>query len=383
MIYLFIISYIIIVIGIILLILSSIKVNREVNLVRNNNCNYAILIPARDESKVIENLLKSIEIQNEDMSNVYVIVEDKDDITCKITKRYGANIYIRKKPIRSRKGYALDECIKKILKTKHYDLYFIFDADNILDSNFIKNILKSWKKGYEITTGYRNILNPTNVVSGCSGLVFSLVNNVLNKQNIKHNRPIILSGTGFYISGRIIEQLHGFPFNTLTEDYDLSLYVSANNISCTYNDKAIFFDEQPTDLKCSIKQRTRWIKGFFETRKKRLKNVKGDLFQKLGIMPIVFTLVGLFLLFITSLINIFVSNKSYMLLFLIPIIIYVVLFLLTVLVLKKEKKYLNLNKSLKIKCLFFNPIFLSTFVICFFKAISNKDIKWDKINHNG
>ena len=383
MIYLFIISYIIIVIGIILLILSSIKVNKEVNLVRNNNCNYAILIPARDESKVIENLLKSIEIQNEDMSNVYVIVEDKDDITCKITKRYGANIYIRKKPVRSRKGYALDECIKKILKTKHYDLYFIFDADNILDSNFIKNMLKSWKKGYEITTGYRNILNPTNVVSGCSGLVFSLVNNVLNKQNIKHNRPIILSGTGFYISGRIIEQLHGFPFNTLTEDYDLSLYVSANNISCTYNDKAIFFDEQPTDLKCSMKQRTRWIKGFFETRKKRLKNVKGDLFQKLGIMPIVFTLVGLFLLFITSLINIFVSNKSYMLLFLIPIIIYVVLFLLTVLVLKKEKKYLNLNKSLKIKCLFFNPIFLSTFVICFFKAISNKDIKWDKINHNG
>ena len=383
MIYLFIISYIIIVIGIILLILSSIKVNKEVNLVRNNNCNYAILIPARDESKVIENLLKSIEIQNEDMSNVYVIVEDKDDITCKITKRYGANIYIRKKPVRSRKGYALDECIKKILKTKHYDLYFIFDADNILDSNFIKNMLKSWKKGYEIATGYRNILNPTNVVSGCSGLVFSLVNNVLNKQNIKHNRPIILSGTGFYISGRIIEQLHGFPFNTLTEDYDLSLYVSANNISCTYNDKAIFFDEQPTDLKCSMKQRTRWIKGFFETRKKRLKNVKGDLFQKLGIMPIVFTLVGLFLLFITSLINIFVSNKSYMLLFLIPIIIYVVLFLLTVLVLKKEKKYLNLNKSLKIKCLFFNPIFLSTFVICFFKAISNKDIKWDKINHNG
>ena len=383
MIYLFIISYIIIVIGIILLILSSIKVNKEVNLVRNNNCNYAILIPARDESKVIENLLKSIEIQNEDMSNVYVIVEDKDDITCKITKRYGANIYIRKKPVRSRKGYALDECIKKILKTKHYDLYFIFDADNILDSNFIKNMLKSWKKGYEIATGYRNILNPTNVVSGCSGLVFSLVNNVLNKQNIKHNRPIILSGTGFYISGRIIEQLHGFPFNTLTEDYELSLYVSANNISCTYNDKAIFFDEQPTDLKCSMKQRTRWIKGFFETRKKRLKNVKGDLFQKLGIMPIVFTLVGLFLLFITSLINIFVSNKSYMLLFLIPIIIYVVLFLLTVLVLKKEKKYLNLNKSLKIKCLFFNPIFLSTFVICFFKAISNKDIKWDKINHNG
>ena len=67
-----------------------------------------------------------------------------------IAKKYNANIIIRQKLELKRKGYALMEAIEKITKTKNYDAYFIFDADNILDKNYISEMNKSFMSGYDI-----------------------------------------------------------------------------------------------------------------------------------------------------------------------------------------------------------------------------------------
>jgi len=376
---------IIIIINLILVLISYIKDRlKKPQLNKHKTSNYAILIPARDESKVIEKLLKSIQIQNKNMDNVYVIVEDENDLTCKIVENYKANIFIRPKPIRKRKGYALDECLKEILKTKHYDLYFIFDADNVLDKHFIKNMIKSYKEGYEAGLGNRNILNPVNLISCCSGLLFYILNSIINKLSIANNRTAILSGTGFYISGRIIEELGGFPFNSLTEDYELSLYLSSKNILCAYNEDAIYYDEQPTTMKVSITQRIRWMKGFFESRKKRLGNIKDNLSSKLGIVPYVIIVLCLIFLVVLSVVDVIIFNNivSLILLVSVPILIYLVLFFMTLFLILKEKN-INMSNKLKIKCLFFNPLFLFTYIYCLFASIFKKEVEWKKIEHVG
>lgn len=125
-----------------------------------DNPSFAVLIPARDESKVISNLIDSIEKQTFkiDSKDIYIIVENKKDKTVDIAKERNINIIYRKNLTnRRRKGYALDDAIKEILrKKKHYDAYFIFDADNVLDRNYFKEMVKSYKKGYDIGIGYRN-----------------------------------------------------------------------------------------------------------------------------------------------------------------------------------------------------------------------------------
>ena len=96
--YLFLFCYILVTIGTILFILSSININKKkLNLKGHKKSKYAILIPARDESMVIEKLLKSIKDQNGDMQSTYIIVEDKKDKTCEIANKYDAKIYVRKK----------------------------------------------------------------------------------------------------------------------------------------------------------------------------------------------------------------------------------------------------------------------------------------------
>ena len=77
-----------------------------------------------------------------------------------------------------------------------------------------------------------------------------------------------MSGTGFYTKGKWIKKWQGYPFHSLTEDYELSLYSILHDLATYYNDNAIFYDGQPTKYSQTVKQRTRWIKGYFDSRKK-------------------------------------------------------------------------------------------------------------------
>ena len=238
---------------------------------RNNNSpkksdtvtnKYCILIPARNESQVIEQLLISIEKQTKKINSkdVYIIVESKEDPTVEIVKKHNMNIIYRKDLTKKRKGYALDDAIKEILsKNKKYDAYFIFDADNILDKNYIKEMINSIEEGYDIGISYRNTKNSSTLVAASSALTFSMINTIGNQLKSKYTNNLTISGTGYYIKGSLVEDWQGFPFNTLTEDYELTLYSTLNNLTTTYNEKAIFYDEQPDSFKVSMKQRTRWV----------------------------------------------------------------------------------------------------------------------------
>lgn len=381
-----------------LLILYAIYLFIKCNIkIKSNNINLkeinkdpsiCILIPARDESMVIESLLKSIDNQSYNVDDTYVIVENKEDETVNICKKYNKKVIIRKNLNLKRKGYALDEGIKEILKNIKYDMYFIFDADNTLDKDFIKNMVDTYKKGYDIAIGYRNCKNGNdNVISAVSSLTFSMINTIGNNKKIKNKANIIISGTGFYIKGSIINKWGSYPFHSLTEDYELSLYAILNNLSTYYNDKAIYYDEQPTKYKQTVNQRIRWIKGYFESRKKYIpliktniknSNNKGSMYNEvIGVKPYIYLIIGVLILILK---NIFLYTKKVLILSLSILFIYFIMTIITIFILKKEK--LDLNTKTKIKAILFNPIYLITYIPCAIKVLLKKDIKWVKIEHN-
>ena len=59
---------------------------------------YAILVPARNEDKVIRHVLTALKNQDypADKFDVFVIIESKDDPTYNITKKFGYTPIIRK-----------------------------------------------------------------------------------------------------------------------------------------------------------------------------------------------------------------------------------------------------------------------------------------------
>ena len=388
-----IISEIIITISILTLLYKYLIMKKNTNYPQKekNGHNYAILIPARNESLVIEKLLISIENQTKKIKpeDVYVIVETKKDKTVSIVEKHKMTIVYRKNLNKKRKGFALDDAIKEILKSnKKYDAYFIFDADNILDKNYIKEMTKSFDEGYDIGIGYRNTKNSKNLVSAASALTFSMINTIGNKRKSKYTNNLIISGTGYYIKGTIIESWKGFPFNSLTEDYELSLYSILNNLTTTYNDSAIYYDEQPEIFDVTITQRSRWVKGYFDARRNYIHKIRKSISKKdknyaskitalIGVNPLITLIIGILLLLIDSI----TSFKNFIIsLLIIFILIYITLMIFTYIIIKKEENKLDIKVS-KILLIFYNPFYLLSYIYCLYIAITKKDLGWQEIKH--
>lgn len=367
-------------IGLLFLVIS-LKEKKENKIIPNNisNPQFAILIPARDESKVIEDLLKSIKNQTRKvkMSDVFVIVESSLDPTILICKKYHASIIIRKHLEKKSKGYALQEAIEYLCSLeKYYDAYFIFDADNILDKHYLEEMEKDFHKGYDISTGYRNIKNGNeNALAASAGLTYWIINEYFNKKALQKGRSLMLSGTGFYLHGKYIKQWKTYPFHSLTEDVELSFYANNHNLSMNYNPKAIFFDEQPSTFKQSIKQRKRWIKGYFQNQKKAFQKNKSKknihIYNILIIICFIFALISLLLALLTY---------SFIIFLIAIILIYFLLAYLTYIILKTDKK-LCINKKVKNKTIWYHPIYLISYLYAFVLSFIQRNTGWEKIEH--
>lgn len=357
----------------------------------------AVLIPARDESKVIEGLLRSIQRQSYPVraEDVYVILESNDDPSRAIAEQYGNTVILRKDLSKQRKGYALDEAVQEILgSNQHYDLYFVFDADNILAKDYFERMLESYHQGYEMAIGYRAAKNANdNVISAVSSLTFSMINVLGNHKRKKLGANIIFSGTGCYVNGKLVEKWGGWPFHSLTEDYEMSLYAMVKNISTDYNEQAVFYDEQPVEYAETVAQRTRWIKGYFTARKLYLPRMRellkhnrpenfGSLMKELiGVKPIIVMLIGAILLVVDGLFVRSISlNVDWLWLAVgVIMLVYIVLLLITIVMLRRERY--KLRQGLELGTILFNPIYLLIYVRCALKALFTKDVKWQKTKH--
>lgn len=228
---------------------------------------YVVLIPARNESKVIKNILNSLKKQSYDSSlfDVYVITESEEDPTNKIALSYGYHYIVRKRlENRRTKGYALQEAYEYLKENKvEYDAAIVFDADNILSPHYISLLNDIKAEGYEIGVGLRESTNSNvNYVSASSALLFTFQSRFVNKARSILFDKVTISGTGYFIDKKIIDDAGTWVWTGLTEDVDLTRYAYMNGIKMGYNQKAIYYDEQPINFATLHKQHVRWIWGY-------------------------------------------------------------------------------------------------------------------------
>ena len=71
-----------------------------------------------------------------------------------------------------------------------------------------------------------------------------------------------IQGTGFLFANEIVKD--GWKYTSLTEDRSLTADCVVNGYEISYNNDAIFYDEQPTSLRVALRQRLRWAKGHLQ-----------------------------------------------------------------------------------------------------------------------
>jgi len=191
-------------------------------------CKYAVIIAARNEKLVIEQLIKSIKSQNypKELVDVFVVADNCTDNTAQVAKKAGAIVRERFNQSRVGKGYALDYMMKIIEKeysSRNYDGYFVFDADNLLDENYILEMNKTFNQGYRVITSYRNSKNyDQNWITAGYGLWFMYEAEYLNLPRMVLNTSCAISGTGFLVQADLIRENGGWIHHLLTEDVEFS-----------------------------------------------------------------------------------------------------------------------------------------------------------------
>jgi len=384
---------------------------------------FAVLVPARNEDKVIKNCLNALKNQDypKDKFDVFVIIESKDDPTYKIVKKYPSNFHcvIRKNlNHRNTKGFALDEAYHYIKDNNmEFDAFMVFDADNIMNPDYISLMNDIKNKGFKVGNGYRNFTNATvNWVSSCSAVLFSFINNYSSYGKSRFFKKCVLTGTGYYIDFDIIDNEKGWIFNGMTEDVELTTYCYAHNISMFYYKHAVYYDEQPSQMSIVHKQHIRWVWGYFKA-KKRFKEKTYDYaclrgtrkffanwenswgmypFIALVVVEFIALLIG-FGLFISSIVT--ASLPQYSELFwsnLIPqnmfwwfCLSFVYMYLTFIFI--ASVTFIIDNKNLKFKrykvfvSIFTFMFFMCDFVFAFLDGLFHKKKRtsWDKIIHKG
>lgn len=373
------------------------------------NYNFAILIPARNESKVISNILESLKNQSYDKSNykVFVITEKEDDKSNPIALSYGFNYIVRQDIENKRtKGFALKEGYDYLIKNKvDFDAIVILDADNIVDSKYLEELNKLKNEGHQVGVGKRYSTNTnSSIISASSGLLFSFQANFVNKARTELFKKFAINGTGYYVDKKLIEDAGGWIFLGLTEDVELTRYCYYHGVNMGYNPNAIFYDEQPLDYKTMHKQHVRWIWGYFNKNTLIPFKKGGVKYSKTSFLAMLeYRLsMGLFIFFeaafalhviyllIMSIVAFSYGNIQYGLINL-GIVLIEIIFMFAIcsianlieLIIVNNK--INATKKMKVKLVVFGFIFWSDFFFSLLDGFFHpkKRYTWEKIKHTG
>ena len=230
---------------------------------------FSILIAARNEEKVIGNLLDSLNNLNypKDKYEVVVIPNNCTDNTEKVSKEHGAKVLKCTVPTKS-KGDVLKFTFEKMAHRKEIDAYIVFDADNVVHPEFLTEMDKALVSGYRVAEGYRDAKNPSdNWLSGSYTLFYLFQNVFFNRARMAMGGSSSINGTGFMIKKELIDE-KGFETYTLTEDVEFTGQCALMGEKIAYVENAITYDEYPVRFDASWKQRKRWSAGIIECMKR-------------------------------------------------------------------------------------------------------------------
>lgn len=226
---------------------------------------FALLVAAHNEEMVIGKIIESLnEIDYpKDMYDIFVIADNSDDNTASIARSYGVNVYERNVPDKRGKGYALEWMFDRIFRMdKKYDAIAIFDADNLISKNFLREMNYKLSQGYKVVQGYIDSKNPNDSwITQSYSISFWTANRLfqLSRSNLGLSNQI--GGTGFCMDTNILKEL-GWGATCLTEDLEFTCKLVLNGHKVGWAHNAIVYDEKPLTLKQSWNQRKRWMQGF-------------------------------------------------------------------------------------------------------------------------
>ena len=224
---------------------------------------FALVVAARNEAAVIGHLVDSLYGQDypRELYEVIVAPNNCTDDTEAVAAGRGARIFCPEGVIRS-KGEVLTQVVDKIVLAEEFDAMCVFDADNLVDGQFLARMNDALVSGAQVAQGFRDSKNPEqSAISGCYSICYWMLNRFYNGARSALHLSALVNGSGFAVTTALLRRLGGWHTVTMTEDYEFSAQCAMLGERVHFVPEALIYDEQPLTFRQSWKQRRRWTTG--------------------------------------------------------------------------------------------------------------------------
>ena len=231
---------------------------------------FGIIIPARNEEEVIGDTVRKLFEQNypRELYDVFVVAHNCTDKTAERAKEAGAIVFCCNDddPKHRRVSYALQYGFRKILtEYDNYEAFIRFDADNLMNDDFIARMNDAFDSGVKIAKCFENSKNiDQNVWAGVSGLYYIRDSRIACHVRSALHTDQMLTGAGMMVSADILRRHDGWKCMGVSEDAEFTLQAMLEGERTRYVPDAIVYEDQPSTLKDTVNRNKRMGNGLFK-----------------------------------------------------------------------------------------------------------------------
>ena len=137
----------------------------------------------------------------------------------------------------------------------YYEAFIKFDADNLMEPDYISRMNDAFDAGVKCARGYSNSKNiDQNVITGISGLWYIRDCRFASNFRSAIGQGTMLGGAGMMFAAEIIEK-HGWDCLTASDDTEFTMRrLNQDKIKTMYVKDAVVYEDQPSTIKDTFKR---------------------------------------------------------------------------------------------------------------------------------
>ena len=230
---------------------------------------FLVLVPAHNEEKVIGDIIQNLNDMDypKELYDFYIIADNCTDNTAEVARNLGAKVIETRKESEDAptgKPIALKKALQAVGDYQdRYDLMMIFDADNLMDTNMFREVNSQYldKGKPDFIQCYLGAKNKKGVVAWFYYTGYTLTNRFFDLAKYRLGLNCAIGGTGFAMTTSYLYKRGGWTTMSLTEDCEIQVEATLEGRRILWNHHTRVYDEKPTSLLASIRQKIRWGQG--------------------------------------------------------------------------------------------------------------------------
>jgi cellulose synthase/poly-beta-1,6-N-acetylglucosamine synthase-like glycosyltransferase len=232
---------------------------------------FAVLVAAHNEEQVVGALLENLKRLDypQELYDIFVICDNCTDGTADVVRSHGVYAAVRSNPHLRGKGHAIEWMLKELWgMPKTYDAVVMFDADNLVNPDFLRLMNDDLCEGHQVIQAYLDTKNPNDSwVTAAYGITYWFCNRLWQQSRTNLGMANFLGGTGMCFEAGLLKEM-GWGATSLVEDLEFTMRCIKKGIHPVLNYDAKVYDEKPITFQASARQRLRWMQGHFNVARK-------------------------------------------------------------------------------------------------------------------